>query len=275
MLKRMLPVFFLLLFKCSYGQFQELEGLAFESPDSIQVKNKNFFNDNNWIYQVGREFIFSYTIIKNGDTLLCRVTKRGDPVTGNWTFVRAVNKDSLTIRHISFKILEGYGGLDELFPDFSQTVIQQRYYSPNNTILFDGYSGLIDNTKNIWIHPFRGKFFSVTEFSPFPYIKLPIRKGRSWTWRLTGIDERWSDPRIIEYKGKQEATYEYKITGKTKLLTAFGYLECFHVESYAKSTLGSSALHAYFHPDYGFIKLRYTNIDKSVIEMNLVKLIKQ
>ena len=64
MLKRMLPVFFLLLFKCSYGQFQELEGLAFESPDSIQVKNKNFFNDNNWIYQVGREFIFSYTIIK-------------------------------------------------------------------------------------------------------------------------------------------------------------------------------------------------------------------
>lgn len=253
------------------GQFEDMDGLMFESPDSTQAKDPNFFNRDNYIYTVGREFTFSYTIIKDGDTLLCRVIKRGDAATRNWTLVAPSQKDSLTIRHISFKVLDGYGGLDQLFPDYSQTVIQQHYYSPTNVLLFDGLTGLVENSRNIWIHPFRGKFFSVTELSPFPYMKMPPKKGRHWGWQLHDIDDRWSDTRIIDYKGKQQATYSYEVTGKSRILTAFGYLDCFKIEATASSGLGETGLIAYFHPEYGFVRLRYDNIDKSIIELNLVK----
>src|SRR2546423_3903264 len=221
-----------------FGQkYRQQDNLYYEFPDSMTVKNKKFFNLDNNIYKPGIEFKFSYQIIKNGDTLLVKVDKTGDTKTSNWTFVKQQNADSLTIHYLSFKILEGYGGLDHLFPDYSQTVIQQNYYS-NNSLLFDGTTGLIENMYNVWLHPFRGKYFSVLELSPFPYMKFPAKRGSNWKWILNEISERWSDKRIIEYSGKQQANYEYKITGTKTLNTSLGKLNCVIIEGVANTSLG-------------------------------------
>lgn len=261
-----------IFFKPVIGQkYQQQDNLFYEVPDSNNIKNNNFFNLDNHIYKPGLEFKFSYLIIKNGDTLLVRVNKRSDTKTSNWTFVKNRDADSLTIQYLSFKILDGYGGLDQLFPDFSQTVIQQNYYSANN-LLFEGLTGLIENKLNIWLHPFRGKYFSVLEFSPFPYIKFPAKQNLNWTWVLNDISERWSDKRIIEYSGKQHANYQYKITGKKYLSTSFGLLNCFVIKATAKTSLGNTKLTAYFNSDYGFIALDYLNIDDSIIEIKLTEI---
>lgn len=211
-------IFFETITAQEYGQ---QDGLYYEFPDSSQIKKKNFFNIDNHIYKPGLEFKYSYVIINKNDTLLIRVDKLGDTKTPNWTFVNKQDGDSLTIYYLSFKILDGYGGLDNLFPDFSQTVIQQNYFSAN-CLLFDGTTGMIENKYNIWLHPFRGKYFSVLEFSPFPYIKFPIKQDASWAWILNDISERWSDKRIIEYSVKVHANYQYRITGKRQLKTSFG-----------------------------------------------------
>ncbi len=112
-------------------KYQQQDGLYYEFPDSLNVKNASFFNLDNHIYKPGMEFKFSYQIIKNDDTLLVRVAKLADTKTSDWTFVKEQKSDSLTIHYLSFKVLDGYGGLDHLFPDYSQTIIQQNYYSNN------------------------------------------------------------------------------------------------------------------------------------------------
>ncbi|MCX6275710.1 MAG: hypothetical protein NTV09_10945 [Bacteroidetes bacterium] len=248
--------------------YRQLDGLYYETPDSANIGNKDFYNMDNRVYIPGKEFIFSYLIIKNADTLLIRIDSSGDTKTHNWTFVKKKDADSLTIQKLGIKVLEGYGGLDQLFPDFSQTVIQQSYYS-DSSILFDGYTGLIENDSNTWLHPFRGKYFSVLEFSPFPYIKLPAKKGSTWTWVLNDISERWSDKRIIDYSGKQHANYTYRNTGFKNILTPFGVKVCSVIEATAMTSLGISRLTSYYNESHGFLLLEYRNIDGSLIELLL------
>src|SRR5437763_17212995 len=121
-MKRVLILTFsTLYFNTAFSQYQQLDGLVFEVPDSVNKTNKDFFNRDNIIYTPGKEFLFSYFIIKNNDTLFCRVDKKGDAKTKSWTFVKPGNTDSLTIKFVSFTVQYGYGGMDKLFPDYSQT----------------------------------------------------------------------------------------------------------------------------------------------------------
>jgi len=202
---------------------------------------------------------------------LLNVNEVNDPKTSTWKFIKPGDEDSLTIKFLAIEIQDGYGGMDDLFPDYSQTIMSQQYFSANQTLLFDGATGLIENSKNIWIHPFRGKYFSVLQFSPYPFVKLPVERGSSWTWKLQGISERWSDPRIVEYQSKQEATYAYKITRKKLLTTRFGELNCVVIHATAKLAIGSSNLTAYFNDQYGFVRMEYDNIDGSAIKLELIE----
>lgn len=268
-----LILLFTLFCSVASGQnYQQQDDLFFELPDSTNIRDKNFFNVDNHIYKPGREFKFSYQIIKNGDTLMVSVDKIGDPKTANWSFVKEKNADSFTIRYVSFKVLDGYGGLDHLFPDYSQTIIQQNYYAANG-LLFDGLTGIIENRRNVWLHPFRGKYFSVLEFSPFPYIKFPATSNTAWKWVLNDISDRWSDKRIIEYSGKQQANYEYKITGSELLNTPVGKLPCVVIEAVAKTSLGLTKLTSYFNQKFGFVELDYLNIDSSRIKFRLIEVV--
>lgn len=257
-------------FRTVVGQhYQHQDSLFFEVPDSADLHNPHFFNRDNRIYKPGMEFRFSYRIIKHADTLLVRMTRSGDTKTANWTLINHREADSLTIQFLSIKILDGYGGLDDLFPDYSQTILEQRYYSATR-LLFEGSTGLIENPLNVWLHPFRGKYLSVLQFSPFPYIKLPANTHTTWTWELSDISERWSDSRIVAYSGKQQATYRYTITGEKLVSTELGLLPCYEVRAGALTSLGSTELIACFNTTYGFISLDYFNIDQSRIEIRLI-----
>ncbi|MGZ8545009.1 MAG: hypothetical protein ACXWV0_06915 [Flavisolibacter sp.] len=270
--KIFLPVIALLFHLSASGQqLQHQDGLYYEVPDSSNLGNPDFFNQDNQIYKPGREFIYAYYLLKKADSFYVRVNQINDTKTQNWTLISPAQIDSLTIGFMGFEVQRGYGGMDHLFPDYSQTIIAQKYYSVHKQLLFDGSTGLIENKNNIWLHPFRGKYFSVLEFSPFPYVQLPLVKGNRWTWLLTDISERWSDNRIITYQGKQQATYQYKITGKKNIQTTFGPKICYVTEAEANTTLGLTRLTSYFHPEMGFMRLDYTNIDGSVIRLVLVE----
>lgn len=254
----------------AFSQVKDWNGLAFEiSPQSNT--DKNFFNRDNKIYQPGKEFLFYYLFSKKGENSYCKVNERGDTDRKKWTFVEPNNSDSLTIKFIGIKILDGYGGLDNLFPEYSQTIIQQGYYAPDKTLLFEGLTGLAENSANVWIHPFRGKMFSVTELSPFPFVKFPLKIGSQWNWKLEDIQERWSDPRFVEYKGTLTGNYSHQITKKIKLKTLLGKLDCYVIEGKATNRVGSVFLKSYFNPKFGFVRLEYTNIDESNLTVELVK----
>lgn len=256
---------------CFGQEFGNENGLYFEVPGESDSANENFFNQDNRIYTPGKTFVFSYDIFKLGDTLSVNVNEVNDPKTPTWKFVNTHEEDSLTIKFLTIEIQDGHGGMDDLFPDYRQTIMSQQYFSANRSLLFEGSTGLIENSKNIWIHPFRGKYFSVLQFSPYPFVKLPIEEVSSWTWKLQGISERWSDARIVEYQSKQEATYAYKVTGKKTLTTRFGQLNCTVIHATARLAIGSSNLTAYFNDQYGFVRMEYNNIDGSAITLELVE----
>lgn len=254
------------------GGFTNWNGLLIEKPVAGS-QDHDFFNRDNTIYKPGREFVYSYTITKNRETLYCRVQAARDTETRTWSLVAPSAADDLAIRFVGFKILPGYGGLDELFPEFSQTVIQQKYWSRDMTLLLDGSTGLVENKANVWLHPFRAKYFSVTEFSPFPFVKYPLDRDKAWDWKLEDIDTRWSDPRIIVYTGKVAAEYRYRVRGAETVRTPLGELRCVVTEATASNRLGSASLRSWFHPDYGFVRLDYKNIDGSEIRLELERVV--
>jgi len=129
-------------------------------------------------------------------------------------------------------------------------------------------TGLIENEKNIWLHPPREFLFRILELNPFPYIKYPFQIGHTWNWDLE-IGGQWGDKRWKEWTGNITNKYQYKITDKKTISTAIGALECYVIESEAKSELGTTKLTSYFNEQFGFVKLDYTNIDSSTIEIDI------
>lgn len=262
---------FFVIYVAADNPFKNSDGVLVEDPGTNN-QDHNFFNKDNKIYLPGQEFIYSYTIKKNQKELYCRTNAVNDTDTKNWTLVNSDQIDDLTIKYIGFKVLPGYGGMDNLFPDFSQTVVQQQYWSSKMTLLFDGSTGLVENSANVWLHPFRGKYFSTTQLSPFPFIKFPLKKGESWDWNLE-IDSRWSDPRIITYDGKLAAKYKYEFIDIRTIPSSLGNLECSVIEGIATNRLGQSKLRSYFNTKYGFVRLEYKNIDDSEINFELIKVL--
>jgi hypothetical protein len=112
----------------------------------------------------------------------------------------------------------------------------------------------------------------ILELNPFPYIKSSSQIGDQWNWELT-ISDSWSDKRWTEWEGKILNKFNYKITDIVNLKTKLGNFECYVVKGTATNRLGTTELISYFNEQYGFMKLEYTNIDKSqiIIEINKVE----
>ena len=156
--------------------------------------------------------------------------------------------------------------------DYDQTV--EAFY-----FLFDdqwsrwplSYSGIVENERNLWMHPNRDCLLQVLELNPFPYIQYPIKKGKTWKWRLT-IGSQWGDERWKTWDGLIVNKYKYKITDTNcEVVTPMGTLSCVKVEAIAKSRIGKTRLTAYYNDTYGFVKMDNTNIDGSRIEIKLVE----
>lgn len=110
----------------------DFNGVSVEVPQST-TRDVDFFNRDNHIYIPGREFIFSYTFMKHHNRYCCGTSQAGDTITNRWTLVKPSESDPLVIKCLAIRVLSGYGGLDQLFPDYSQTVIQQRYLNSDPT----------------------------------------------------------------------------------------------------------------------------------------------
>ncbi len=133
------------------------------------------------------------------------------------------------------------------------------------------YSGIVENERNLWMHPIRNCLFRILELNPFPYIQYPIKKGNAWKWSLS-IGSQWGDERWKTWTGKIVNKYKYKITDTDcKVVTPMGTLSCVKVEAVAKSRIGKTYLTAYYNDTYGFVKMDNTNIDGSRLLVNLVE----
>lgn len=249
------------------------EGIYVEVFDSTNVKLTRY-TDNNTIYTKKTAFVYSYEhITKDNSKYYFKEDPSIDGWKHSWKFVSADSIDENTILEVKIKIHEGLKPMIEYEPNYNQTVAQYGYLTKDGLSAFNSMSGIIENEKNVWMHPPRDKYFRILELNPFPYIQVPFEVGNTWEWNLK-IGDSWADKRWLAWKGGIENTYVYEITDKKKINTVFGELECYIIDATAQSRLGTTKLTTIFNIDYGFIELNYTNIDKSKTKLKLTKHLK-
>lgn len=245
------------------------------------------YTEDNQIYRAGNEYTFAFRYFNpQGQERFMRVYKeavrkpeineRGDTsyytaLYGRYILADAFDEDSCIQQYI-MRINPsntGYG----FSPDYDQTVEVFEFWLKDGARPFaQSASGIVENERNIWMHPNRTLLLEVLELNPFPYVKFPAKEGLKWKWKLT-IGSQWGSPYWKEWEGAIVNRYRYKIVDTScSLSTALGALDCVRVEATAKSRLGKTHLTAYYNEKYGFVKFDYINIDGSQIEIDLQSL---
>jgi len=266
LLKHFKIIFFIALIssckQVSNEKFFDDQGIQIEffENDSTIV---HLYNIDNKIYVPEKEFHFQYLYVKEGEEFLYK----DDGV--NWNFVKSdtlsVNVTDYLIKEVRMTVANG-NPLKKYVEDYNQTVIKYTYYPMTSSNM----TGLVENSKNIWLHPPRQSMFEILELNPFPFIKTPFKIGNKWNWSLR-IGDHWGDTRWREWEGVITNHITYEIVGFDKIETALGKMDCYVIDSYAVNQIGKTFLKAYFNEKYGFVKLHYVNIDNSELFLNLIK----
>jgi hypothetical protein len=234
------------------------------SFDSLRDAGNLTYNDksnecnlDNQIYLPGREFIYDYYYHKDGKSYKFDFSNHetGLASCDYWL--------DNTVFSFSYKIMSGQF--------MGQTRAWYGYYGPRDTIQNFEISGIIENKKNLWMHPPRSEMFQMLEIAPFPFIRFPLEVGTIWTDSL-GIGDHYSDYRWTKWEGSIVNQTQRKITGKEIVSTAFGKLLCYVVKSWSTSRIGTTSLLAFFNEKHGFVRMEFTNIDGSELLINLVKI---
>ncbi|NJY61974.1 hypothetical protein HC174_04275 [Salinimicrobium sp. CDJ15-81-2] len=267
-----------MLWACRTGEPQpekdysllEKNGIFREQFDSTNLADSRY-TDNNLVFKSGTRFLYSFRhISKEGEEFYFRFVPTSDNHFNSWVFVPADSVSDKSIQQVQITVKPGLEPMIHNSPDYDQTVIKFEYPLENGRSEFASHTGVIENEKNIWMHPPRNQYFRILELNPFPFIKAPYEVGSQWQWELE-IGSFWGDERWKTWEGSITNKYEYAITGKRTENTIFGALKVYEISSTANSSIGETGLTALFNEEYGFIELDYRNIDGSRTVLELVE----
>jgi len=208
----------------------------------------------NHIYIPGREFVYDYTIT-NSEGREFKATKDSiglKPATAERDVVK-------TIRLAVVK--------SKWFQRTNSGQTEIVYSCEPNPHSFSA-TGVVENRKNIWIHPPRSDFFRILETCPFPYVKLPVETGKTWSDQIAP-GEWWGSPVWMEWEGPLLFNLTYTITGNRMVDTEAGSFRCWVIEGKGTSEKGDTQLTSYFNEDVGFVQLTYTTINHLTINLKL------
>ncbi len=128
--------------------------------------------------------------------------------------------------------------------------------------------GVIENEREIWMHPIRHNQYIFTEVAPFPEVKLPLEVGKTWEGGIGGLGGwgDWDDTTIRS---------NYTVKEKKTIQLPIGAVECWVIEATSTFELGESKATFHFSEDFGFVKMDYTNYvgQRLVFEMVEIRMI--
>lgn len=267
MSKAVISLLFILLVACTPENvnccYQHNSGLYVELRNDSTDQDR--FTSDNTVYRIGKEFIFEYWIERNSKKLLFEIPdgSPSDNFDYEWDFVEPDSTNRLIISTVSMAIVPGVDN------EFQTKVFYNMKRSNGSNYPFFSISGLVENEMNVWLHPFRDRYFRILELNPFPYIKYPYQIGNTWEWSLK-IGSGWGDPRWCSWNGRITNNYHYEITDQETIESKVGLVDCWVIEASATSEIGATGLVAYYNPQLGFIKMDFINIDKSKVHLELV-----
>lgn len=274
---------------------QELEyddGIYSEKRiNSDSIKHK--YTVDNVSYKLNRVFIFDYYYLDNTGKRKKFIATKDESLDDNPLNLADIkNLSEKIIDKLKIEVTDNISMFTQFDPDYTQTGISFYYLDQkgssgdtmcdyfrkkhgdlNDTPCGDEITGVIDNKKNLWIHPPRSYTFKILELCPFPFQYLD-ENIKTWTWNLK-VGGSYLDPRWINHSGSIEIKYQYTRSKDEVLQTAFGALPCKVTNSVASSEFGKSMmkthLKSYYHPNYGFVKLEFNLINGAKLVMELIE----
>lgn len=131
-------------------------------------------------------------------------------------------------------------------------------------------TGVIENSTRTWMHPPRQDKFSILEYSPFPYVRNPVEIGNKWSWKLS-LGKYWENKElgvlsedIMEYEYHIETECDLDVNFQSKMV------HCYKIVANSTNPKFKSRLESYYNHKYGFIELKYINIDKTEMHFKLI-----
>lgn len=128
-------------------------------------------------------------------------------------------------------------------------------------------TGIYEEKDRIWLHPPRDDKFRILEYSPWPYIYFPVSENKSWKRELA-LGEYWADPKngiqaddILKFDYVNAGFTSYQLKYKSRKI------ECSKIEAESTNIHHQTRFVGLFHPEYGFVKMDFRNVDKSIIKL--------
>ena len=230
--------FLILISVTSCGLIFNYDSIDFEDTEN-RKDIISLYNEDNIIYNTNNSFV--YEIIKD-----------------------SINKTK-TINYVVLKIIPG--------SLFKQTKVKYKYFKSLSNLIKDSsffweLTGLIENNKNIWIHPPRSQYYEL-EFTAFPEIIFNKDDNKIKTkWKST----TYTGPEWDKYKNIS-ITSNYNLDSDTILnFENTNYLSQ-KIIAYSTSKFGNIKSEFYFSNLIGFIQLNYFFKDE-IIKMRLINITK-
>lgn len=229
--------FFLLMTVLNLSCGSTSDDIFVEKIPNHLLNDKNRFDLDNTIYTLGREFIYEFSLKKDGESLFSEIEK------------------------IKLKVLGTTEPFSKFNPDYSQTVVQYSYIDINGRLLSKEKTGIIENSKNLWIHPPRTLDAGILQLSAFPYIKFG--NSQTWRWNLEASYQEYQDLNLRnEYQKKESVAFSSEKLGEIK---------CIEIIGQTKSEVGLTNSKFLFSRTHGFVFLQFENIDGTEITLKLIE----
>lgn len=237
---------------------------------NVIIENRIFNPDkDNKIYKRNKNFRFSYTYEFNdkNSKLLLSLSDGSFKWSDSDTLL---NNNSIFLKEIDMQVIK-----PKLFSRTNrfQSELLINYIFDKQEFSLKEWTGLVENNKNIWLHPPRANLFETLELSPFPFVKYPLKIGKVWT-NILIINKSWYQK--LNFSGNWEKSIPhksiYEIKSREYLIINGKNLVCWVINAKAKSSIGVTNSVFYFNEIYGFVKIVHSNYDGSKITFKLIEL---
>ncbi|KAA3644371.1 MAG: hypothetical protein DWP98_12340 [Bacteroidetes bacterium] len=247
------------IYQCDDGICEE-----YAFSDSTFISD---FSEDNLIYKDSLLFEFKYYFEKNGMKYFIKNESEGLASTNDTSY------DVIT--KVAFMCNEKEGeNMRMVLPNYRQSGLEYEYFNEKYNSLNPKYSsGLIDNCKNIWLHPFRKPiYFSILNLNPYPFVKLPVTVGDKYAWNLDVGGAPYTNELWLEWEGVTTRKFDYKVINKITKWYAFSQkIPVYYIKATANSAIGFSSAEFWYSETFGFVEMKYLNIDNSIFHFTLEK----
>lgn len=267
------------------------DGIYIEKPNVIDT-NRHKYSLDNISYKLNKIFIYDYCYIDTNGVKYKFIRAKNSWTKENpLNLIKYSNADINTIDKIKITVSDYLKDFSLVDSTYSQTVFTYDYLNmlgqPADTTCKiikktnpkyerpcgDATTGVVDNFKNLWMHPPRDYTFKILQLSPYPFYCLTDSINK-WSWNFeTGgfyLDSRW-----INYKELMQISYNYTRQTDEILETPLGKINCKVTMGFSKATYGvtklQTSLKSYYNSKYGFVKLEYLNVNKSKLVIDLIE----